>query len=241
MPTPKLALALINAGWIAGLTACASDAPQPEPVAPNGRYVTANGELLAGWMNVDVFHVPKGQRLSVTESFSVHATQYICIEGDIVMLDRDVRDPRSNAPDLRLSSDAEILIAGRIIGGAGRSFAGLPLAESAGQPGGDGSSISLSAPRYLILGALVAGRGGRGGAGSVGGAGGTIEVVGALASPAECLYIEPGRLKQLAAANAGFYGGAGGGPGEEWNGRVGTAGRSGGMTNLPWPHVDPVD
>lgn len=201
---------------------------------PSGVYATVNGERLSGWINVDVFHVPKGQRVAVEESFSVHASKYICIEGDIVMQGRSPEDPRTDAPDLRLSSHAEILIAGRIIGGAGRSFGSVPPEDCVGQPGGDGSSITLSAPRYLMLGALVAGRGGRGGAGASGGAGGSIDVTGDLVEPDQYVYIEQSRVKQLATSDAGFYGGAGGSAGETWNGITGLPGKAGSMTSRPW-------
>ena len=229
-------LPLVFALWITGaLSACSSDEPLPEPMVGPGIFVTSNGDLLSGWMNVDVFRVPPGQRVMVDESFSVHAFKYICIEGDIVLQDRSIDDPRTNAPDLRLESEEEILITGRIIGGAGRSFGGVPPENGAGQPGGDGSSIYMAAPRYLMLGAIVAGRGGRGGAGAAGGAGGSIEVIGDLVDPARYVYIDRSRIKQLAASDAGFYGGAGGGPGLSWKGSTGTAGRSGVMSNSAWP------
>jgi hypothetical protein len=225
---------LLVSGPLCLLTACSSAEPQSEPVESNGIYVTINGELLAGWMNVDVFHVPKGLRVMVEEDFSVHATKYICIEGDIMLRDRTLGDPRTDAPNLRLACDEEILVTGRIIGGAGRSFGGVPPENCVGQPGGDGSSIELSAPRYLMLGALVAGRGGRGGAGSDGGAGGAIVVTGDLVSPGQYVFIEQSRVKQLATSDAGFYGGAGGGAGGPWNGVPGSPGKSGGMTSMPW-------
>jgi len=229
----RLAL-LLAVGPLCLLSACSSDEPQPEPQEYNGIYVTVNGERLSGWMNVDVFHVPKGLRVMVEEDFSVHAMKYICIEGDIMMRDRTLEDPRTDAPNLRLACEEEILITGRIIGGAGRSFAGVPPENCVGQPGGDGSSIELSSPRYLVLGALVAGRGGRGGAGSNGGQGGTIEVIGDLVNPDQHIFIKESRIKQLASADAGFYGGAGGGAGPEWQGVPGSPGQSGGMSSQSW-------
>lgn len=231
MRTNRSLALLLAVGCAAVLGACASEEPVPEPRENPGIFVTTNGDVLSGWMNVEVFRVPPGQRVMVDESFSVHASRYICIEGDMVMQDRSLEDPRTNAPDLRLASEEEILITGRIIGGRGRSFGGVPPENCAGQPGGDGSSIYMAAPRYLMLGALVAGRGGRGGAGASGGDGGSIDVLGDLVDPAQYVYIDRARIKQLAASDAGFYGGAGGAAGESWNGSVGSPGRTGVMTS----------
>ena len=111
-------------------------APEAPPL-PNGVYVTVNGQSLSGWMNVDYFHVPAGQRVLVQESFSVCAAHYISIEGDLVLQDRGLSDPRTDAPDLRLTSGEEVLITGRIIGGGGRSFGGVALDDCVGQRGGN--------------------------------------------------------------------------------------------------------
>ncbi|MCA8980246.1 MAG: hypothetical protein H6831_04240 [Planctomycetes bacterium] len=147
--------------FIATLLSVAQDQgaspPSETPARPTGDYVASHEERLSGWMTVESFHVPPGCRVFVDDDFSIHARKRILIEGDLVLRDRTLNDAVADAPELHLSSEGSIFLLGPIRGAKGRSFAGMELAECVGQRGGDGSSISLSAPICGIYGRITAG------------------------------------------------------------------------------------
>lgn len=229
---------IVGALFVALLFAVVLDDEPTEPEEltqrPTGDYVAKHEERLAGWMTVESFHVPVGCRVYIDEDVSLHARKRIVIEGNLILRDRTLNDVNADAPDLRMTSEGSIFVLGQIAGGKGRSFAGRKLEESAGQRGGDGSSIMIAAPVCSIHSRITGGWPGSSGPGTDGAHAGEILIYGDRATDDQlrAAGLDP---EVLLYADAEFTFADGGAGGESLPGfRAGSGGNGGGGGWRPW-------
>ena len=211
---------------LVGAAGCrATDAAETGREPPRD-LVLADGDCISGTVTVRSLEIPPGVTVHVDDDLDVHATGRVYIEGKLIAADRDPDDEKNDAPTIELETRGSLLITGEILGGHGRNNDHLPVPEGGGMPGGKGTSITISAGRFSILGVIRAGKGGSAGWGGKGGSGGDIYILGRSVNPWEIrggATVHPER---------GIYGGAAGRGGQAHrsvnSGTGGAGGDSGG-------------
>ena len=204
-----------------------------QPIPTSGEILLAQGQVLRGLIRAETVRLPAGVTATVAEDLVIEATGELLIAGRLLLADRAAGESKADAPDLRMWAGRRLTITGEVLGGRGLDWGGLTAAQSAGQPGGNGSDVRVEAPDLLVSGLVRAGDGGQGGAGSHGGHGGSIQVIGGIRSSHG---LERAQLESLG-AKVGFWSGKGGRGGDGAPGfpSGGNGGDSGSIDHQAFP------
>ncbi|TAJ24127.1 MAG: hypothetical protein EPO68_02010 [Planctomycetota bacterium] len=193
-------------------------APEPAPAqeaAIDARadtdtiLVLDDGAHVAGYVCAGSITIAPGARVYVDADVQLVAARNIYLDGVLVVPDRTERVGTADAPDIELLAGNAIVGWGAIVGGRGLSF---DPARDPGAAGGDGSAITLRAPKIWVMGSL------RGGAGGHGGGGGAVLCIGGTP--------ESGEFPAYG-ARAGSIVGGDGGPGGRGCAAFGAGGAGG--------------
>lgn len=149
---------------------------------PTGELVLDGRTRVGGYVTAHSIRIPRGTRVLVEADLQLVATDMLYVDGDLLVQDRGDRSAGADAPDILLRAGRAILGRGSIVGGDGLSF---DESSDAGAQGGDGSSITLNAPKVWLTGTVRGGAGGHGGGGGRGGDGGDVLCVGDAPAPGE--------------------------------------------------------
>ncbi|MBZ0171401.1 MAG: hypothetical protein K8E66_03385, partial [Phycisphaerales bacterium] len=140
----------------------------PESTDSEDLVITTTREL-AGRLDVRCFRIEEEGRVIATGDLTIIAIGEVRISGELVAQDAT---EATDAPDITILSGDLIRIDARVAGGKGGDGGEVDV------PGGNGTSITLDAPRLMINAPVLSGNGGDGGPNADGGNAGGIFVFG---------------------------------------------------------------
>ena len=142
------------------------------PLAPVSEVIFRDGDVASGLIVARIVRVEADAVMRVAGDLTIRASRSVPIDGTLRVHDVQLSDARRDAFDVDVAAEDLLTVRGFILGGRGKSYAGVDGADYPGAWGGDGSDIRLSAPDLLIGGQVLAGDGQPGVQGAPNGGGG---------------------------------------------------------------------